>query len=46
MTLGIDNLTDAVANRFAFGNPFGLTMRNQQTPLRPRNLRLGVAANW
>ena len=46
VTLGIDNLTNAVANRFAFGNPFGLAMRNQQTPLRPRNLRLGVAASW
>jgi outer membrane receptor protein involved in Fe transport len=46
LTLGLDNLTDAAANRFAFGNPFGLPARNQVTPLRPRNLRVGLAAAW
>lgn len=46
VTLGLDNLTNAAANRFAFGNPFGLVARDQTTPLRPRNLRLGVAAAW
>ncbi|MEH3158139.1 MAG: TonB-dependent receptor [Sphingomonas taxi] len=46
LTLGLDNLTNAEANRFAFGNPFGLTMRNQTTPLRPRNIRIGIAAAW
>jgi outer membrane receptor protein involved in Fe transport len=46
LTLGLDNLTDAAANRFAFGNPFGLAARNQVTPLRPRNVRLGVSAAW
>ncbi len=45
-TLGIDNLTNATANRFAFGNPFGLVTRNQTTPLRPRNVRLGVSVHW
>jgi len=45
-TAGIDNLTDAAANRFAFGNPFGLAARNQTTPLRPRSLRIGVAKAW
>lgn len=46
VTLGIDNLTDVRANRFAFGNPFELANRDQITPLRPRNLRLGLAAAW
>jgi hypothetical protein len=45
-TAGIDNLTDADANRFAFGNPFGLIARNQTTPLRPRSLRIGIAKTW
>ncbi|MCU6454577.1 TonB-dependent receptor [Sphingomonas sp. A2-49] len=46
LTIGIDNLTDVAANRFAFGNPFGLAARDQITPLRPRNLRVGVSAAW
>jgi len=46
LTLGLDNLTDATANRFSFGNPFGLAARNQVTPLRPRNVRIGVSAAW
>lgn len=45
-TAGIDNLTDTQANRFAFGNPFGLALRNQTTPLRPRSLRIGIARRW
>lgn len=46
VTLGIANLTDATANRFAFGNPFGLAARDQSTPLRPRSVRLGIATAW
>ena len=46
VTLGVENLTDAAPNRFAFGNPFGLPGRNETTPLRPRNLRIGVAMAW
>ncbi|MCP3733569.1 TonB-dependent receptor [Sphingomonas sp. RP10(2022)] len=46
VTLGLDNLTNARVNRFAFGNPFGLATRDQTTPLRPRNLRIGVATAW
>lgn len=46
LTIGIDNLADARANRFAFGNPFELANRDQITPLRPRNIRLGVGAAW
>lgn len=46
VTLGLDNVTNAAANRFAFGNPFGLAARNQVTPLRPRNARLGVSVAW
>lgn len=46
VSLGLDNVTDVRANRFAFGNPFGLANRTQATPLRPRSLRLGIAAAW
>ncbi|WP_239806860.1 TonB-dependent receptor [Croceicoccus hydrothermalis] len=40
-TLSITNLTDTQGNRFAFGTPFAV-IRAQETPLRPRTLRLGV----
>ncbi|WP_298674786.1 TonB-dependent receptor [uncultured Sphingomonas sp.] len=40
--LAADNLTDSRGNRFAFGNPFTLAMREQSTPLRPTTLMLGV----
>ena len=42
-TLSVENLTDARANVFALGNPLTLAARNQSTPLRPRNVRLGFA---
>jgi iron complex outermembrane recepter protein len=44
--LGVDNLTDTTASRFAYGNPFRLAMRDQTTPPRPLNVRLGVTAGW
>ena len=43
-SLGVDNVTNTVANRFAFGNPLTLTRRGQSTPLQPRTFRLG--ATW
>lgn len=46
VSLVLDNLTDQTANRFAFGNPFGLAARNQATPARPLNVRLGFSAAW
>lgn len=46
VSLVVDNLTNRTANRFAFGNPFTLAMRDQTTPLRPVNVRLGVSAAW
>lgn len=42
VSLDLANIGDARGNTFAFGNPFGLTQRNQVTPLRPRTLRLGI----
>lgn len=42
LSVDIDNLLDVGGNRFAFGNPFGLEMRNQVTPLRPRTVRVGI----
>ena len=41
LSLDITNIGDAHANTFAFGNPFGVTARDQITPLRPRTIRLG-----
>ena len=43
VTLSGDNLANANANRFALGNPTILATRQQTTPLRPRNVRLGVS---
>ncbi|WP_404368391.1 TonB-dependent receptor domain-containing protein [Sphingomonas sp. MMS24-J45] len=41
VSLSGDNLANASANRFALGNPTILATRQQTTPLRPRNVRLG-----
>ncbi|WP_082441978.1 TonB-dependent receptor domain-containing protein [Sphingomonas sp. Leaf33] len=46
VTIDIDNLTNVQANRFAYGNPFAFAMREQITPLRPRNVRIGAAYRW
>ena len=43
LSLTADNLTNQVGNRFAFGNPFTLARRDQTTPLRPFNVRIGFA---
>ncbi len=42
VSLDLDNLLDTRGNRFAFGNPFQIEDRNQETPLRPRTVRLGI----
>lgn len=41
--IGIDNLLDARADTFAFGNPFMVRTEREYTPLRPRAIALGVA---
>ena len=46
VSIGIENLTDEAANRFAYGNPFALAKRNETTPLRPLNARIGVSIAW
>uniref|UniRef100_UPI0035C9FD4D TonB-dependent receptor domain-containing protein n=1 Tax=uncultured Sphingomonas sp. TaxID=158754 RepID=UPI0035C9FD4D len=46
VTLAGDNLANASANRFSLGNPTILSSRQQTTPLRPRNLRLGASIGW
>ena len=46
LSLDVTNLTDARANTFAFGNPFGLAQRDQMTPLRPRTVRFGIDARF
>ena len=45
-SLTVANLTDRRANTFSFGNPFTLVARDQTTPIRPRNLRFGIATSW
>ncbi len=39
-TLGVTNLLDTAANRFALGSPFALADREHTTPVRPRTIRL------
>ncbi|MFC4294179.1 TonB-dependent receptor domain-containing protein [Novosphingobium tardum] len=46
LSLDVTNLGDRRANRFSFGNPFGLAARDQQTPLRPRTIRAGIDARF
>ncbi|WP_081473977.1 TonB-dependent receptor domain-containing protein [Novosphingobium pentaromativorans] len=46
ITLDVSNLLNSRANTFAFGNPFTLASGTQQTPPRPRSLRLGIDANF
>lgn len=40
--LSADNITDSRGNRFAYGNPFSLAARAQNTPVRPATVMLGV----
>ncbi len=44
VTLNVTNITNVDENRFAFGNPFTVALRKQQTPLRPRTIRIGIDA--
>jgi outer membrane receptor protein involved in Fe transport len=44
--LSIDNLFDARANRFSYGNPFSVADGRQVTPLRPRTIRIGFDARF
>lgn len=42
LSLTLDNVANTRGNRFAVGNPFGIALRDEVTPLRPRTLRLGA----
>jgi outer membrane receptor protein involved in Fe transport len=42
LSVDVTNLADTRGNRFSYGNPFGIELRNQVTPLVPRRLRLGL----
>jgi outer membrane receptor protein involved in Fe transport len=44
LTLDIANANNIVGNRFALGNPIDVAAGLQTTPLRPRNIRIGVHA--
>lgn len=40
--VGVDNLANARADTFAFGNPFSIQTTQQFTPLQPRTISVGV----
>ncbi len=42
LSVDVTNLPDTRGNRFSYGNPFGISLRNQVTPLLPRKIRLGI----
>jgi outer membrane receptor protein involved in Fe transport len=42
LSVDLTNLADARGNRFSYGNPFGIELRNQITPLVPRRVRVGI----
>ncbi|WP_372848705.1 TonB-dependent receptor domain-containing protein [Sphingomonas sp.] len=42
----IDNLLDASADTFAFGNPFSVRTTRQYTPLRPRTVSLSASRRF
>ena len=46
VSLDVSNLADVRGNRFSYGNPFGIELRNQVTPLVPRRVRLGIDARF
>lgn len=43
ISIGVENLLNSHANRFAIGNPFAIALRNEATPLRPRTVRVGLS---
>lgn len=45
-TLAAENLLDARADSFAFGNPFSIRTTPQFTPFRPRRISLAVARKF
>ena len=42
----VNNVANASGNTFAFGNPFSVATRRQQTPQPPRTVRLGIDATF
>ena len=46
LPLDVDNLLNTRANTFAFGNPFSVADGLQQTPMRPRSIRIGFDASF
>lgn len=46
LTFDIDNLFDARADSFAYGNPFSIRTRPQYTPLRPRTFSLSLSRRF
>ncbi|HEX7821869.1 MAG TPA: TonB-dependent receptor [Sphingobium sp.] len=45
-SLSVENLFNAKASRFSFGNPISFAARGQSVPLRPLTIRAGIGINW
>ncbi|WP_334184917.1 TonB-dependent receptor [Novosphingobium sp.] len=46
LSLDFANVLNDRGNTFAFGNPFSVTGGRQQTPMRPRSIRIGIDAQF
>ena len=46
LSIDVTNLADSRRNRFSYGNPFGIELRNEVTPMVPRRIRLGIDARF
>ncbi|WP_404478743.1 TonB-dependent receptor domain-containing protein [Novosphingobium sp. BL-52-GroH] len=46
VAMDIDNLLNTRANTFSLGNPFSVAEGQQQTPMRPRSIRIGLDASF
>ena len=46
IALDVDNLLDARADSFAYGNPFSIHSEHQYTPLRPRTFSLSISRGF
>lgn len=44
LAVGLTNFFNADQNRFSYGNPFTVMQGRQETPLRPRTVRIGLDA--
>lgn len=46
LSIDLTNFMNSRGNTFSYGNPFGVSARDQMTPLRPRTLKLNFQASF